>query len=454
MIQKSIAISLGMIIVVLIGGLLLFIRSTSPKVTTIQSAQSIPVIESTLTKVASATPRFDSPLPTPTEEPTPTVTPIPEPYPDLRVAGVEPVENGPYISLDYSPDRKKALITKHIEPYGYVLLRRENSIIDTSLGDLWLLDVSSGEETQLMDQVGRYNWSPDSTRIAMINPRNEEGLSGELSVYDIATGEKKVLTQADFLGTDYKPQWTANEEIVFVRDGQLWQIHADGTAEESLPLLRFISYSREEQNKVFHQNDPTALVEFQYSHDGKQLAYTTYNENLYAISRRLWVSNSDGSNPQLVTAQAIDFRWSHNGKWLAISTFRDLNDPILDEEPPYHSSIWAIRLPDWTQVELYRLNGWGSPGQITWSPDSKSISFIQGLFTDSGLASSLWIANVEQDNKIGPLQGVRQEHNDLLVDAWWDHRGGGIFAVIKQSENLTPNYSNVNYRTEFLTLQP
>jgi hypothetical protein len=452
-IRKLFSIGLGLIVLVLIGGFVFFLRATPPLPVTIQANAATPVSSET-DVVATATLRFESPLPLPTELPSPTATAVPEPYPDLQVVRVEPVASGPYMILDYSPDRRQALITKHLEPDGYVLARLKDSLIDTALGDLWLLDVASGRETLLLDRAGRYGWSQDGTKVAIVNPTEKEGMAGELLIYDIATGEQKVLTQADFLGADYTPQWTADEKIIFVRDGQLWQIGADGAAEAPLPALRFRSRSRTDHDKVFHQNDPLALNEFQISPDGKQLAYTTFNDNIYAISSRLWVSQPDGSHPQLITTQALDFVWSPNGEWLAIPAFRELDDPVLDEELLPQAQLWVVHLSDQKKIRLFQREGWGGVGQVSWSPDNSRISFFRGFFTEKGAAASLWIANIIPNQNIGPLVGNIQDSNDLIVDAQWNDVGSALFIMRMKGEDLAPGYySDRNYSTELFVLQ-
>lgn len=295
MISKSLMRSFSTTFFVLFGGLFFCACVTVPPVILRQDDGETPLSRSAVDMVTEATPPRSSPTSSAALAPTPTAAP--PPYPDLRVVRVEPVASGPYMIFTYSPDRRQALITKHLDPKGYVLARLKESLIDTALGDLWLLDVASGKETLLLARAGRYSWSFDGTRIAIVNPTEKEGMAGELLIYAIATGEQKVLTKADFLGAEYTPQWTADEKIIFVRDGQLWQIAADGTAEAPLPALRFRSRSREDHEKVFHQNDPLALNEFQLAPDGKQLAYMTFNDNIYAISSRLWVSQPDGSHP-------------------------------------------------------------------------------------------------------------------------------------------------------------
>lgn len=381
-------------------------------------------------------------------------TPIPPPYPDLRVVRVEPVASGPYMIFTYSPDRRQALITKHLDPKGYVLARLKESLIDTALGDLWLLDVASGKETLLLERVGRYSWSLDGTRIAIVNPTEKEGIAGELLIYAIATGEQNVLTQADFLGAEYTPQWTADEKIIFVRDGQLWQIAADGTAEAPLPALRFRSRSREDHEKVFHQNDPLALNEFQLAPDGKHLAYRTFNDNIYAISSRLWVSQPDGSHPQLITNQAIGFVWSPNSEWLAIPSMSALDDPVLEEQLPPRSQLWVVHLADQKKIQLFQREGWGGVGKVSWSPDNSRLSFFRGFFTDKGAAGSLWIANVIPNQQIGPLLGNLSDSSDLAVAAQWNDRGNALFVMRMRSEDLAPGYYNeLNYSTELFVLQ-
>ena len=392
-------------------------------------------------------------------------TPTPTPFraSDLEVVSKELVSSGPYRSITWSPDGKKALISKQFTQY---LLQRQEGVsteglpagiafgTTTGLGDLWLLDLESGQERLLLEQMGRYAWSPDSTRVAYLMPTESEGTAGELRVLDMTTGKNDRLVSVDFLGSDYSPYWLPTGEIVYVRDGYLWTIEADGKNEKQLAGLRRFSRLAAEQGKEVYLEDPDALAGFHFSPDGRRVAYKTMGgEPERAIAFDLWLADADGSNARLITRQAEGsyYEWSPDSQWLVFNTFRDVDDPILDERDTEGSrGLWVIRADGSDVHPLHRTDGWRVILSPTWSPDSSVVLYVESLTVESlnsprGVFSqgSLFASDVQESQAV-PLKGL-PEDEEAPSKVWWSP-GGRYLYILKDGDTLG------SYQSYHLTL--
>ncbi len=380
---------------------------------------------------------FQSPLPTATP------TPPSPPAPPLKVVAVEPVKNGPYRNIIWSPDGTKALISKQYTQY--LLLREKGAPPEglppgvalgttVGLGDLWLLDLTTGQERQLATKVGRYVWSPDSTQVAYLAPTGAEGIAGAVYVLDIASGNTKRMAAVDFLGSDYAPHWLPTDDIVYVRDGQLRAIQARGNQEKVLPGFRFFNRLAAEAGKSTYLSDPDAPIGFHFSPDGRRVAYLTRHPVKYAIGHRLWLADADGNNAKLITEQSQGgyYEWSPDGEWLVFDTFRDVDDSTVEQHHPGLSGLWAIRADGSEVHPLYRTDGWRWILSPAWSPDSSMVVFVEYLIVekpDSPKAvfweGSLQVANVERGEAI-PLKGL-PENEEAPARVWWSPDGQHLF---------------------------
>ncbi len=322
------------------------------------------------------------------------------------------------------------------------------------LGDLWLLDLATGEERQLLKQVGRYTWSPDSTQVAYIAPTEAEGIAGALYVLDITSGEPKRVAAVDFLGSEYAPQWLPSGEIVYVRDGQLQSVEANGQAEKALTGFKFFSRLAAEAGKTAYLADPNAPLGFHLSPDGKRVAYKTRHTNERAITYRLWLANADGSAAKLITEQAEGgyYEWSPNGEWLLFNTLRDVDDPTVDEHDPGLQGLWAIRADGLNVHPLHRTEGWRSILSPTWSPDSAMVIFIQSRYIAEGKEGrDLWIANVAEKETASLLPGSN-EARQMIRLVWWSPDGHYLFTLSDApGHSDTPGYYYESNRLTLMT---
>jgi TolB protein len=245
-------------------------------------------------------------------------------------------------------------------PDGKKLLFNEN-------GSLYKIPVEGGTPEKLnTGSVARNNndhgISFDGKTIAISSHR--QGLPGGGStVYTlpIEGGNPKLITEKT---PSYWHGWNPNgKEVAFVgmRDGKvynLYKISVNGGEEIALT-----------HNTTGHVDGP------EYSPDGK---YIYYNANPTG-TMQIWRMRPDGSSQEQLTFDEYHSWFPHispDGKWMVFISF-----PI-DIDPNAHPSYKKVMLRlmpvagGAPRVIAYLYGGQGTINAPSWSPDSKSISFV------------------------------------------------------------------------------
>lgn len=177
-------------------------------------------------------------------------------------------------------------------------------------------------------------WSPDGSRIAFTSYR-----SGNSEIYLINPDGSGTVQLTDDPADDTSPAWSPDgRHIVFVRDGEIFVMNADGSDARSLGQTG---------------GAPA------WSPDGTRIAF----DRLVSADWRwdIWVMSSDGSDPRNVTNNAplitsYGPTWSPDSRRIAFAHART-------EEEPY---------------QIYVINADGS-GMMHLGPDNPS----QGLISSS-----------------------------------------------------------------------
>lgn len=99
--------------------------------------------------------------------------------------------------------------------------------------DIWVSSttVPNAEQVTSTRNVSDVAWSPKGDRLAYIQNWSEETLEGQLSMIDADGDDARTLVDGD------SPDWSPDgKKLVYVHDGSIWTIDADGT--EAHRLIR------------------------------------------------------------------------------------------------------------------------------------------------------------------------------------------------------------------------
>ena len=230
------------------------------------------------------------------------------------------------------------------------------------------------------------SWSPDGTRIVF---SRDLGKIRRLYVKSLADGSEKALTQTEF--DDIQPAWSPDgKTIAFVRGAPGLRLEpGDVFADyiQDADIFTIDVNTGREQRLISRGYNPA------WSADGSKIAF----DASWARSKRIWVADRLGHNPQQVTTDTSEEvyhvrpRWSPDGKRIVFQnidrTRHDIrvvdlatkemkwltNDPITDIHPVWSSSGRFIYFSSYRgggiNVWRFRVNEDGSfaaqPEQIT-----------------------------------------------------------------------------------------
>ncbi|HUP49740.1 MAG TPA: protein kinase [Thermoanaerobaculia bacterium] len=269
-------------------------------------------------------------------------------------------------------------------------------------GDIWAIDLESGEERRLLSRAFNPAWSADGTRIAFdaswggprriwiadrlghnpqqattdtseavahVRPRwspdgrrivfqNIDRTQFDIRVVDLATKEMEWLTNDAI--RDLNPVWAPSGAFVYFssyRGGgiNVWRFRV-------LPDGRFAAQPEQVTTGAGHD------VDLDLSADGTRLAMATLRQN--ADLWRLPVSpdgSAAGPPEELVATTREDSRgaWSPDGSAIAFNSDR-----------AGEMNIWIRNLADGTDRQVTR--GEGGDFQPDWSPDASRLVFFSG----------------------------------------------------------------------------
>ncbi len=144
-------------------------------------------------------------------------------------------------TLDSLPPKKiftsRDIAYNALSPDGRTILYVEQRYGDHH-GELHIVDVQTGSETKIMDEISTDvypSFSPDSKRIAFVTDEDHSGRrEHNLMVTNTTGGQPKFLTDSVDFFTEQTLSWTAdNSKIVVIRDtkypgNQVYLVSADG----------------------------------------------------------------------------------------------------------------------------------------------------------------------------------------------------------------------------------
>lgn len=204
---------------------------------------------------------------------------IPSPY-------VSPDNPHPFL-YSWSPDRTKIIyfIVEITWPYWIWDLEKNETKELTSFEPF--------ELGQLID--GEVVWNPDGKKIALPNPKvNEGSFSEHIWVIDVESGEKEKLTS--FIGVNAWPLWSPNGKKI---------MYLQSEAERHTPINFDIWVMDSDGGNKTQLTDSTMHEEGEWSPDGKRIAYISTDsdcQGTFGVRKsdkaksEIWVMNADGTD--------------------------------------------------------------------------------------------------------------------------------------------------------------
>jgi hypothetical protein len=152
----------------------------------------------------------------------------------------------------------------------------------------------------------------------------------------------------------YSPSWSPNgTKVVYECGTEICTINSDGS-----------------DRKILRDGmDP------RWAPDGSRIAYSTLAEGHY----RIYIMNTDGSNPTMVTKQSNDFThptWSPDGKKLAFQGANERSNQIGLSDQIYTIDANGTGFAELTKENFFGNQSLDDNRLPSWSPDGQKIMYI------------------------------------------------------------------------------
>lgn len=295
-----------------------------------------------------------------------------------------------------------------------------NSIIASSRVGQWpynqtrvsVIDLSDRTTRSIEDlyQYSEINFSPDYTR-AVVQTR-VPGQPVDLMVVPVSLKEGRIsgdplILVKGFKGRFWYDPWSPDsKKVVFSLAGDLWIAYADGippiqltktSTYENYPIWspdgEFIAvYSEGSLVRVIRASDGELqrVIEkvdyWDWAPSGKEVAIAFYDGRLEYISVATGKSRKVGNWKELSGCSGLNFlECSPDGKWIAINGYyEDSGDDV---------HMYLINTLNGTAIEIDG-DDTRNKDAVLWSPDSKWILYNTYGPKKTGLAGTLWEADL------------------------------------------------------------
>jgi len=360
-----------------------------------------------------------TPTPISTPMPTPTLPMIPTPATpvvaallpqapvhfsplDLERLEIE-VEETPvasYLTFTWSPDGRKALVSK--SGYAHQLVRARREDADPEEGkwmgvyDLWMLDLESGREELVTEAATNWSWSPDGSAVAYVTPVGDRGVEGALYVTGLADGEPRRIARVDLVLSYEQATWLPTDEIIYIFGARLWGVHPDGTGTRQLNDLHLGGANDTEEYSAYRGD----TVEFKVSPDGQRIAYTRVVPEAWdpldptpGYKYQVWVSDINGENPVLIDENAIQAlaTWSPNGETIAYH-----QEAIRAGPGVVARNLVLANLQTGERHTVYEpAGGFDGANHLAWSPWGDVVAFRESMPRSEKWIHVLWFSNLD-----------------------------------------------------------
>ncbi len=293
-------------------------------------------------------------------------------------------------------------------------------------GDLWLLDLRSGESRNLTSTTDCYEhdvtWSPDDTRLAFLGCGSD--LPDDVYTLDLSSGKRanRSNTPDRFelcFSANFSPSsscrlgwWPQQPDWIFAGSGKPEQPPAGAVLQGHCHTFGVECYAFPTRISTDGKNyqilDPLNGLENlpALSPDGKLLAFdggiiydleTGQKETIHPAEYGLPVeASNEAGDPQLVSPL-----WSPDGKqiaWIGHVNERGDNGLYVFDLSAHHGQILLTYSPYYVTLMLPAWRRWSAPG-IAWSPDSRWIAFSDSEMAEQEYAF-LWVFSRDGTTRI------------------------------------------------------
>jgi dipeptidyl aminopeptidase/acylaminoacyl peptidase len=292
------------------------------------------------------------------------------------------------------------------------------------LACLFPMTLTAQSMQQLTEQLGKtalygdVALSPDGTRVAWVQS-TAASTSKQTYVRETSGNAPATLTKIPIRGerTDFDPAWSPDSKILAVFSGaggkeqrELWIVNADGSNPKKITNLS--GYAARPR----------------WSHDGKQIAFlyiegaggggplmaaptTTGVIDTAIHNQRIAVLDvTDGKLRQISpeNLHIYDFDWSPNDK-----TFVATAAPGPGDNNWWIAQIYTINIAAGNATSIYKPSL--QVAVPRWSPDGKSIAFIEGLMSDEGFhGGDLFTISAQGHDLTNRTQGRKSSVSSLF----------------------------------------
>jgi Tol biopolymer transport system component len=214
--------------------------------------------------------------------------------------------------------------------------------------DIYVLDLETGEETQLTDDAAdQFDpvWSPDGTQIAFVSNKNQEASYCTLWVMNADGSDPRPLLDGED-AFNLGPTWSPDGKHI------AFQSNRDGNFEVHIFEIETGDLTNLTRNPNLDANPA-------WSPDGSTIAFTSDRSG----NPEIWLVNADGTGARQVTDRPMlgEWRpaWSPDGQTVAFESFPTVppRDIVIQEveagtarelETPSSWNMW----PSWPTNDL------------------------------------------------------------------------------------------------------